>query len=45
MLELTAPRAARDILDTCTERGLIIKLDTTERKRGGARHTILAFQT
>jgi hypothetical protein len=42
MLELQTDRMARDILADCARRGLVIKLDTIERKRM-ARHWHLGF--
>jgi hypothetical protein len=43
MLELTAQRTAKDLLRECAKRGLVVKLDTVERKRGNARHYHLGF--
>jgi len=43
MLELQASRTAKDILADCAKRGLVVKLDTIERKRM-ARHWHLGFE-
>ncbi len=43
MLELHVNRKARAILAECAKRGLVVKLDTLERKRM-ARHWHLGFE-
>jgi hypothetical protein len=43
MFEVTAPRTAQEIVDECHRRGLVVKLDTFERKRN-ARHWHLGFE-
>ena len=43
MFELTVNRTAKDILSDCAKRGLVIKLDTVEKKRM-ARHWHLGFE-
>jgi hypothetical protein len=43
LLELTVQRSAKAILADCAKRGLIVKLDTVERKRM-ARHWHLGFE-
>lgn len=42
MLEVTVKRSAKSILADCAQRGLVVKLDTVERKRM-ARHWHLGF--
>ena len=43
MIELRVDRTAKDILSDCAKRGLIVKLDTIEKKRM-ARHWHLGFE-
>jgi hypothetical protein len=43
VLEITVKRSARGVLAACKKRGLIIKLDTVERKRM-ARHWHLGYE-
>lgn len=43
MFELTVQRSAKDILSACAKRGLVVKLDTIEKKRM-ARHWHLGFE-
>jgi hypothetical protein len=43
VLELTVKRRAKDILAACKKRGLVVKLDTVERKRM-ARHWHVGFE-
>ena len=43
MIELRVERTAKDILSECAKRGLVIKLDTIEKKRM-ARHLHLGFE-
>ena len=43
MFEVTAPSTAKEIIRECRRRGLVVKLDTVEKK-GGARHWHLGFE-
>jgi hypothetical protein len=43
MFEVTVPRKASDIIRECRRRGLVVKLDTFEKKRSG-RHWHLGFE-
>jgi hypothetical protein len=43
VIELRVERAAKGILSDCAKRGLIVKLDTMEKKRM-ARHWHLGFE-
>jgi hypothetical protein len=42
MFEVTVPSTASEIIRECRRRGLVVKLDTFEKKRGG-RHWHLGF--
>ncbi len=43
MFEVTVSRTAKEILQECRRRGLVVKLDTIERQRN-ARHWHLGFE-
>ena len=43
MFEVTVPKAAKAIVRECLRRGLVVKLDTFEKKRS-ARHWHLGFE-
>jgi hypothetical protein len=43
LFEVTVPSAAKEIIRECRRRGLVVKLDTFERKRS-ARHWHLGFE-
>ncbi|MGB2693601.1 MAG: hypothetical protein WBD55_00260 [Dehalococcoidia bacterium] len=43
MLQLTVDLTASEILRDCAKRGLVVKLETIERGRQGARHWHLGF--
>ncbi len=43
MFEVTVDRPADEMLTECVARGLIVKLETFERTRGGARHWHLGY--
>ena len=43
MFEVTVPSTAKEIIRECRRRGLVVKLDTFEKKRS-ARHWHLGFE-